>query len=40
MNKLQFDATKRFPWDDEDDMMAMMAWSDARALDRGTFQDG
>jgi hypothetical protein len=25
MNKLQFDATKRFPWDDEDDTMAMMA---------------
>ena len=25
MNKLQFDAFKRFPWDDGDDTMAMMA---------------
>lgn len=25
MNKLQFDATKRFPWDDKDDTMAWMA---------------
>jgi hypothetical protein len=25
MNKLQFDATKHFPWDDDDDTMAMMA---------------
>src|SRR5216117_846359 len=25
MNKLQFDATKRFPWDDKDDTMAVMA---------------
>lgn len=25
MNKLQFDATKHFPWDDDDDTMAAMA---------------
>ena len=29
MNKLQHDMAKWFPWDDKDDMMAMMA------LDKG-----
>ena len=29
MNKLQHDTAKRFPWDDKDDTMAMMA------LDKG-----
>ena len=42
MNKLQFDALKHFPWDNEDDTIIIMAlyegyrealWADAKVVD-------